>query len=97
MRNKEITSKIMSNIPSKNTKPEMALGKAMHINGLRYRKHYKIYGKPDFVFVNRKIAIFVDGDFWHGNNWRLRGMKSSSEELDSYSPYWKDKIKKRPL
>jgi len=60
--------------------------------GLRYRKQYKIEGKPDFVFVKRRIAVFVDGDFWHGNNWKIRHMKSLDEEFGKYSKYWKDKI-----
>jgi DNA mismatch endonuclease, patch repair protein len=86
------THKIMSAIKSKNTKPEILLGKAMWAIGLRYRKHYKIFGKPDFVFIRLKMAIFVDGDFWHGNNWRLRGISSLKEELEGYSEYWKKKI-----
>ena len=89
---KATTSKIMASIPSKNTKPELRLGKAMWSMGLRYRKHYPIKGKPDFVFVSAKLAVFCDGDFWHGNNWRIRGMKSFDEELSSYSDFWKNKI-----
>tara|TARA_B100000686_G_C16800296_1_gene985479 strand:+ start:1780 stop:2112 length:333 start_codon:yes stop_codon:yes gene_type:complete len=60
--------------------------------GLRYRKHYKIAGKPDFVFIRNKIAVFCDGDFWHGNNWKLRGIKSFQEELSGYSSFWREKI-----
>ena len=83
----------MSAIPSKNTKPEILLGKAMWEKGLRYRKHYPIAGKPDFVFVRKKIAIFCDGDYWHGNNWSLRGFNNLEDELATYSEYWKKKIK----
>ena len=90
-RPKNITSKIMSAIPSKNTKPEILLGKAMWEKGLRYRKHYPIAGKPDFVFVRKKIAIFCDGDYWHGNNWSLRGFNNLEDELATYSEYWKKK------
>lgn len=82
----------MASIRSKNTRPELALGKTLWKKGLRYRKHYKITGSPDFVFVSKKIAVFVDGDYWHGNNWRLRKYKNRKEELDSYSEYWKKKI-----
>ena len=82
----------MSAVKSKNTKPEILLGKAMWKKGLRYRKHYKIPGKPDFVFVSKKVAVFCDGDFWHGNNWRLRGLKSLDEELKGYTKFWRDKI-----
>ncbi|MBI9070134.1 MAG: very short patch repair endonuclease [Melioribacteraceae bacterium] len=91
-RDKNITSKIMSKIPSANTKPEKLLGKELFVLGLRYRKQYKIEGKPDFVFVKKRIAIFVDGDFWHGNNWKIRGLNTLEEELARYSKFWQDKI-----
>jgi len=86
------TSKIMSSIKSKGTKPELILAKAMWSSGLRYRKQYKIIGKPDFVFVKAKLAIFCDGDFWHGNNWKLRGLSNLEEELSKYSKFWQTKI-----
>ena len=92
-RDPEITYRIMSAIKSKGTKPEILLGKAMWALGLRYRKHGKnIPGKPDFVFKGKKIAVFCDGDFWHGNNWKLRRLKSIKEELAGYDDYWKKKI-----
>ena len=91
-RDKETTYRIMSAIKSKNTSPERILGKCLWERGLRYRKHYGIKGKPDFVFVKAKVAVFCDGDFWHGNNWRLRGMKSMDEELSHYSDFWASKI-----
>lgn len=91
-RDPAIVSRIMSAIKSKSTKPELTLGSAMWAIGLRYRKHYKMFGSPDFVFVKDKIAIFCDGDFWHGNNWKLRGLSSLEEELCNYSDYWKTKI-----
>lgn len=91
-RDKDTTYRIMSAIKSKDTTPERMLGKAMWKLGLRYRKHYKIDGKPDFVFISAKIAVFVDGDFWHGNNWKLRGLSGLDEELQGYSKFWRDKI-----
>jgi len=94
-RDAETTYRIMSAIKSKDTKPEIILGKAMWALGLRYRKHVKdIPGKPDFAFKGRKIAVFCDGDFWHGNNWKLRGMNSLKEELESYDEFWRKKIKR---
>lgn len=93
-RDKETTYRIMSAIKSKNTSPERILGKCLWERGLRYRKHYRIKGKPDFVFVKAKVAVFCDGDFWHGNNWRLRGMKSMEEELSHYSDFWASKIRR---
>jgi len=93
-RSKELTHRIMSSIKSKDTTPEKILGHELWKLGLRYRKQYKITGKPDFVFVRAKIAVFCDGDYWHGNNWRIRGMNSIEEELSRYTPYWANKIKR---
>ncbi len=93
MREPEVTHKIMSAIHSKDTKPELILRKALWEKGIRYRKNYKLLpGKPDIVFIKEKIAVFCDGDFWHGHNWSLRGMSSLEEELSRYSDYWKNKI-----
>ena len=91
-RSKLQTYKIMSSIKSKNTKPELQLGSAMWALGLRYRKHYPIIGKPDFLFLKARIAVFCDGDYWHGNNWKIRGLRSFKEELNGYTQYWRDKI-----
>lgn len=59
-------SRCMSRIRGKDTGPEMALRKALWAVGLRYRLHYKLPGKPDIVFPGKKVAVFVDGCFWHG-------------------------------
>ena len=92
-REDEVTHKIMSSIPSKNTKPEMLLRKELHSRGFRYRVNYKaLPGKPDVAFTKARLAVFVDGDFWHGHNWVIRGYGSLKEELERYSQYWKDKI-----
>ena len=82
----------MSCIPSKDTRPEIVLGKILWRSGIRYRKHYKIVGRPDFVIVSKRIAIFVDGDFWHGHNWKLRGFRNLTEELATYKKFWVSKI-----
>jgi DNA mismatch endonuclease (patch repair protein) len=56
----------MSQIRGKNTVPEVKLRKLLWLQGLRgYRIHYNLPGKPDIVFTKKKIAIFVDGCFWH--------------------------------
>lgn len=92
-RKPEVTHKIMSAIKSKNTKPEMLLRKALWARGLRYRVNVsKLKGKPDVVFSKAKIAIFCDGDFWHGHNWKIRGLNSLDEELSGYTEYWVSKI-----
>jgi len=91
-RSKEVTSRIMSSIKSKNTKPELLLRKSLWKLGVRYRIHSNILGKPDLCIKKYKIAIFIDGDYWHGNNWRIRGLKNLDEELKTYSQFWKNKI-----
>jgi len=56
----------MSRIRGKNTAPEIKLRKMLFAAGVRgYRIHYALLGKPDIVFVKKKIAIFIDGCFWH--------------------------------
>ncbi|HMJ28042.1 MAG TPA: very short patch repair endonuclease [Xanthobacteraceae bacterium] len=56
----------MAQIRSKNTKPEIAVRKAAHAAGLRFRLHRKdLPGTPDLVFPSREIAVFVHGCFWH--------------------------------
>jgi len=65
---KEIRSRVMSKIRSKNTKPELLLRKFLWHHGFKgYRIHNEnLPGKPDIVFTKKKIAIFIDGCFWHG-------------------------------
>jgi DNA mismatch endonuclease (patch repair protein) len=57
----------MRRIRRENTSVEMKLRRAVWRAGLRYRTHPRIEGtKPDMIFSRRKVAIFVDGCFWHG-------------------------------
>ena len=59
-------SRNMAAIRGTNTKPEMALRRLLHASGLRYRLHAKhLPGKPDIVFPRKKVAVFVNGCFWH--------------------------------
>lgn len=70
MKTKEQISYNMSRVRSSGTVIERKLGKALWATGIRYRKQYKkLIGKPDFVVVWAKIAIFCDSSFWHGKNW----------------------------
>jgi len=56
----------MSRIRAKNTKPEVKLRKLLYDQGIKgYRIHHNLLGKPDIVFTKKKIAIFIDGCFWH--------------------------------
>ncbi|MFA5112916.1 MAG: very short patch repair endonuclease [Candidatus Margulisiibacteriota bacterium] len=83
-------SRIMSLIRSKNTKLEQhflqLLSSVIYPQGLRYRKHYAgLPGKPDIVFVSKKIAVFIDGDFWHGYKFRVQKQRLPRR-------YWLNKI-----
>jgi len=59
-------SRLMARVKRKDTAPELALRKALWAMGLRYRLHPKLPGTPDLSFPTAKVAIFVDGCFWHG-------------------------------
>jgi len=84
---KEKRSEIMSKIKSKNTKLEIEFRKKLWNKNLKYRLHYKISGKPDLVFVSKKIAVFVDSCFWHKCPKHFRRPKSRLA-------YWKPKIER---
>jgi DNA mismatch endonuclease Vsr len=70
---KEQRRKNMQAVKSKDSKIELAFGKALWNRGFRYRKNDKsVFGKPDFTLKKYKIAIFIDGEFWHGKDWEIR-------------------------
>ncbi len=76
----------MRRIRRKDTKPEIALRKELFRRGLRYRVDYAgAPGRPDIAMVGRKLAIFVDGEFWHGK-------KHTAERYAEMSGYWRTKI-----
>jgi DNA mismatch endonuclease (patch repair protein) len=87
---KESTSWLMSTIKDKNTKPELALRKSLWNNGIRgYRLHWnKVPGRPDIVFPGKKVAIFVNGCFWHRCSLCNPRMPKSNTE------FWKNKFDK---
>ena len=94
-RSPEVTSRIMSAVRSTGSKAERALGKAMWARGVRYRKHVKkVFGTPDFAVLGLKVAIFCDGDFWHGRSWEKRGFTSWEQQFERLkSPeVWRRKI-----
>lgn len=63
----ETRSRMMSKIRSKNTKPEMAVRRTLWKSGLRYRVHDRtLPGTPDISNKRKRLAVFVDGCFWHG-------------------------------
>ena len=59
-------SRCMASVRDRDTTPELRLRRALWKAGLRYRLRYKLPGKPDLVLVRARIAVFVDGCFWHG-------------------------------
>lgn len=87
---KEQRRKNMQNIRSKNTSIEVILRKALWQKGYRYRKNYKgLPGNPDIVLTKYKIAIFCDGEFFHGKDWEV--LKPRLEKSNN-SEYWISKI-----
>lgn len=83
----EQRSYCMSRIKGKDTGLEVRVRTELHRRGLRFRKHVKeLPGKPDIVFSKAHVAVFVDGDFWHGYRFPLWENKVSD--------FWKKKISK---
>ena len=94
-RDPSVTSRIMSAIKSKDSKAEVLLRHRLWKEGFRYRKHDKrLPGKPDLVFPGAKLIVFVDGDFWHGNAWRLRGLPSLEALFPTRTEWWVNKIQR---
>jgi DNA mismatch endonuclease, patch repair protein len=84
----------MRRIKNKDTAPELVLRRALWAHGLRgYRLHRKdIAGTPDITYPARKIAIFIDGSFWHGHDWERR-----RASLKTNKDYWIPKIERNML
>lgn len=58
-------SRRMARMPRRDTKPELALRRELHQRGLRFRVHAGLPGRPDIAFTRARLAVFVDGCFWH--------------------------------
>lgn len=87
---KEQRKKNMQNIRNKDTKIEVLLRKALWAKGYRYRKNVKeLPGCPDIVLTKCRIAIFCDGEFFHGKDWEV--LKPRLEKSNN-SNYWISKI-----
>lgn len=81
-------SKRMSQVHLKRGKAETMLAKALWHSGYRYRLNYKrLPGSPDIAITKYRIAVFVDGEFWHGYQWDVR-----KDRLKSNRNYWIEKI-----
>jgi DNA mismatch endonuclease (patch repair protein) len=85
---KEKRSEIMSRIRSKDTESERVVFKYLRKEKIYFKKHYsKAPGKPDIALPRKKIAVFIDGNFWHGENYKAT--KNRLPEI-----YWREKIEK---
>lgn len=82
--------KNMQAIKSKNSKIERVLRQEFWSRGLRYRKNAtNILGKPDIVFIGKKIAVFCDSEFWHGYDW-----ENKKDEIKTRREFWIPKIER---
>lgn len=91
---KNISAK-MRKVHSQDTTPEMIFRRALWSIGLRYNVSLsKLPGKPDIAFKSKRIAIFIDGDFWHGNQWRKRNLTALEDQFRGTCSreYWLNKI-----
>ena len=85
----ETRSRMMSGIRGKDTKPELALRRALHARGFRYRSHDKrLPGKPDLILPRFRAAIFVHGCFWH----RHKGCKYATTPA-TRPEFWQSKFR----
>jgi DNA mismatch endonuclease (patch repair protein) len=81
-------SKRMSHVKTKKNSAEVMLAKSLWHKGYRYRLNYKeLPGSPDIALTKYRIAIFIDGEFWHGKDFEQRKTK-----LKSNKEYWIEKI-----
>lgn len=80
-------SQMMAGIKSKNTKPELLVRRALHNRGFRFRLHQRqLPGRPDIVLPRFKVAIFVNGCFWHGHGCKYFKLPATNTE------FWREKI-----
>ena len=79
----------MSHNRGRDTKPELLLRKTLWHKGIRYRKNYRrLPGTPDIAITRYRIAIFVDGDFWHARGHR----ENPGEQVATNKDYWQRKL-----
>ena len=85
----EKRSWIMSRVGSRDTKPEIIVRRFLHAKGFRYRLHNKnIIGKPDLSNQKRKVAVFVNGCFWHRHGCKRTTTPETNKE------FWLEKFNK---
>jgi len=82
----EKRSKVMASIGGKNTRPEITIRKMLWQKGIRYRIHNNtVFGTPDISIKKKKIAVFIDGCFWHGCSRCYREPTTNVE-------FWRNKV-----
>lgn len=82
--------KNMRAVKNKDSAIEVLLRRELWRRGLQYRKNVAgLTGKPDIVFMGKKIAVFCDGDFWHGYDWENR-----KQDIKSRKEFWIPKIER---
>ena len=95
-RTQEQITEVMRAVSSEGTEPEKLFRKALRSAGIRGFKicEENLPGKPDIVIPSRKLAVFIDGDFWHGNQYRTRGYASLDHQLRGVNngAYWRRKL-----
>ena len=99
-RPRHVITYTMQRVRSKDTASELTLRRALWHRGLRFTLHQAtLPGHPDIVFSRAKLAVFVDGDFWHGNQWRLRGLERLEDQFrdSENSEYWIRKISRNVI
>jgi len=99
IRDQQAISAIMRKVRSTHTAPEIVFRKALWARGLRYRLHAShLPGRPDVVISPRRVAIFIDGDFWHGHQWRRRRLTALEDQFANSQrhqrEYWLRKIRR---
>jgi len=87
----------MRKVRASDTTPEMKFRKALWAKGLRYKPNSaKLPGKPDIVLAAHKTIVFIDGDFWHGGQWRRRKLSALEDQFQQTTSkdYWLKKIRR---
>lgn len=87
---KEQRHKNMQAVKDKDSQIEIMLRKELWQRGLRYQKNSKkVFGKPDIVFLSKKLAVFCDSEFWHGYDW-----ENKKNDIKSHREFWISKIER---
>ena len=85
-----VASLVMRRNTRRHTRPELLLRRALWRLGVRYRLHLAdLPGRPDLVLPSARLAVFCDGDFWHGRDWQARRRRLAQ---GANAAYWIPKI-----